>query len=123
MSGLPSTSWVQFKHDLSALRHLCVGPLYHITLSFIQFQQSSVMTFPHLKHTFIHRRRSPPQHIRRCQRISIKIDCPRGVWSWGECLLQGAACSRGVPSPRGVWRPPVTPLLRAVHILLECILV
>ena len=40
---------------------------------------------------------------------------PRGVWSRGECLVPG----RGVPGGD----PPGWPLLRAVRILLECILV
>ena len=34
--------------DLSALKHLCVAPLHHITISWAQFQHSSVMTFLHL---------------------------------------------------------------------------
>ena len=41
----------------------------------------------------------------------------RGGWSWG-CLVWG------VPGPGGAWwRPPGRLLLRAVRILLECILV
>ena len=31
--------------DLSALRHLCVGPLYHTILSLVKFQHPSMMTF------------------------------------------------------------------------------
>ena len=67
-----------------------------------------------------------------------------GVWSWGcVCLLLGGVCSRGsgrggcllqgegVSALRGVLlpgnclveTPPGRPLLRAVRILLECILV
>ena len=44
----------------------------------------------------------------------------------GLCLLQEGACSGGVSAPGGVcawWRPPRRLLLRAVRILLECILV
>ena len=51
----------------------------------------------------------------------------------GGCLILGGAWSRGVLGPRGVpapegsgpggawWRPPGRLLLRAVRILLECI--
>ena len=38
----------------------------------------------------------------------------RGVWSWGGCLVWGGLVPEGVPDPTGV---------RAVRILLECILV
>ena len=46
------------------------------------------------------------------------------AWSWG-CLVQGVPGPRwGVPGPGGAWwRPPKRLLLRAVRILLECILV
>ena len=56
-----------------------------------------------------------------------------GVCSWGGLLLGGSApgavCSGGVCSQGGLlrgdawWRPPGRLLLRAVRILLECILV
>ena len=47
---------------------------------------------------------------------------------WGCLLLGGGVCSRGVSAPGGgggclVETPPGRPLLRAVRILLECILV
>ena len=70
------------------------------------------------------------------------MPCPRGVsapsggaWSHGGGLLLGGTCSRRVPgpwegvcsggsAPGGVWRPPTEMAsLRAVRILLECILV
>ena len=49
--------------------------------------------------------------------------CSWGVWSWG------VPARGGVPAPGGLlqggvwWRPPGLPLLRAVRIPLECILV
>ena len=64
---------------------------------------------------------------------------PGGFWSRGVsalgvsapgCLVQGGVCSEGVSAPGGpapggylVETPPGRPLLRAVCILLECILV
>ena len=43
----------------------------------------------------------------------------------GGCLVWGAVPALGVPAPGGVpgGDPPGRPLLRAVRILLECILV
>ena len=56
--------------------------------------------------------------------------CSGGMPALGRCLLRrvvpapGGACSRGVCSLGGAWwRPPGQLPLRAVHILLECILV
>ena len=50
-----------------------------------------------------------------------------GALSRGGCLVRGGAWSRGgMPGPEGgAWRRPLPgrPLLRAVRILLECILV
>ena len=43
------THGITFKHDdLSALQHLNVGPIHHITLSLVWFQHWSMMTFQHL---------------------------------------------------------------------------
>ena len=46
--------------DLSALKHLCVGPLHYITLSLVQFQHSKVITFLHL---YIMCGSPPPHHF------------------------------------------------------------
>ena len=55
--------------------------------------------------------------------------CSGGCLLWG-CLVPGRYLFWGVPAPRGCllpgvawWRPPRKLLLRAVRILLECILV
>ena len=56
---------------------------------------------------------------------------PRGLPGPGGCLVLGGAWSLGVPGPRGVWSGGWVPggdplgrlLLRAVSIILECILV
>ena len=38
-----------FKHDdISALKHLCMGQLHHTTISLVQFQHLSKMTYLHL---------------------------------------------------------------------------
>ena len=53
---------------------------------------------------------------------SLEVSAPGGVLPQGGCLLLGGLLpGRGVASSRGVETPRL--LLRAVRILLECILV
>ena len=50
-STTPLYPWFSFNikyDDLSALKHLCMVPLHYTTMSWVQFQHSSVMTFLHL---------------------------------------------------------------------------
>ena len=61
-----------FKCDnLSALKHLCVGPLHHTTKSLVQFQHSSVIVFLTLKHLCL-----GSQNIRK-NRIKHSSESPK----------------------------------------------
>ena len=65
--------------------------------------------------------------------LHVSVILSTGGWGWGclvpgGCLVLGGTWSRGLPAPRGacsggVEIPPWRLLLRAVRILLECILV
>ena len=65
-----------------------------------------------------------------CDSVHGGVPGPGGAWSRGGVCSQGGAWSRGVSAPGGVCSrgdpggdPPGRLLLRAVRILLECILV
>ena len=65
----------------------------------------------------------PSMHCRWYPSMPCSRSPGRGACSWGGSAPKGGSAPGG-SAPRGAWwRPPLGQLLRAVHILLECILV
>ena len=60
--------------------------------------------------------------LRGCLLLGGGVSAPGGCLFLGGVCFQGGVCSRGVSVPGGCLLPG-RPLLWAVHILLECILV